>query len=115
MHHTYKNVVRGWLTHASTNPEFKIIFVLYFSETRSRKRTSERGITPPDIMLRAVREVKMNNKSIRATAKDFEIPEATLRRFCERITEEEINGDAAITAKVRYYRNRQVYYILNYF
>lgn len=80
---------------------------------RFRKRTSERGTTPPDIMLRAVREVKINKKSIRSTAKDFEIPEATLRRFCKKFTEEEINGDAAITTKVGYYRNRQVYYILN--
>ncbi|XP_044262870.1 uncharacterized protein LOC123010225 [Tribolium madens] len=61
---------------------------------RNYKRTSQRAATPPHIMLRAAREVKLNQKSIRGTAKDFDIPEASLRRFCRNVTDEEIQGQA---------------------
>lgn len=80
---------------------------------RNFKRKSGKGNTPPDVMLRAVREIKLNNKSIRGTARDFDIPEATLRRFCKKFTHEEITGNAPEpTTNVGYFRNRQVGSIL---
>ncbi|XP_050506078.1 uncharacterized protein LOC126884227 [Diabrotica virgifera virgifera] len=77
---------------------------------RIYKRMSEKGKTPPDVMLRAVREIKLNAKSIRQTAKSFDIPEATLRRFCKKFTDEEINSEVVHpSTTVGYFGNRQVF------
>ena len=44
----------------------------------------------PDLLLRAAREVKLKNKSIRIVAKEFNIPHWTLARFCSKVTQYEI-------------------------
>lgn len=76
---------------------------------RNRKRTTERGKTPAHIMLRAAREVKLNQKSIRGAGRDYNIPERTLRRFLKKVTDEEVygNDELPVTA-VGYLKNRQV-------
>lgn len=77
---------------------------------RTYQRRTDRGKTPPDVMLRAAREVKINKKSIRSVAKDFEIPHRTLTRFCSTVSDEEIHGDANLpTTNVGYFKNRQVW------
>ncbi|CAH1979615.1 unnamed protein product [Acanthoscelides obtectus] len=77
---------------------------------RNRKRTTERGKTPAHIMLRAAREVKLNNKSIRGAGTDYDIPERTLRRFLQKVTDEELYGTNELpTTAVGYIKNRQVF------
>lgn len=76
---------------------------------RTYKRKTQRGVTKADVMLRAAKAVKLNGRSIRGTADDFNIPEATLRRFCRKVTDAEIHGVAVEpTTHVGYKRNRQV-------
>jgi hypothetical protein len=68
----------------------------YYSHYRSAMRTynkkSRRGLTPHDIMLRAVRSVKIDQHCLRETSRDFEIPLTTLRRYCLKFSPEEINS-----------------------
>lgn len=66
--------------------------MLLFQKMRNYKRKTDRGKTPPDVMLRAARTVKWGKRSILSVAKEFNIPERTLNKFCELVTDEEING-----------------------
>lgn len=77
---------------------------------RNFKRKSERGKTPPDVMLRAAKAVKIEGLSLRAAAMVFNIPFNTLRRYCNKFTQEELNAETAnpTTTIVGYYTNRQV-------
>lgn len=77
---------------------------------RTYKKKSERGSTPPDVMLRAVRAILIDKSSLRGTARDFGIPVMTLRRYCLKFTPEEINSANVNvpTTPVGYIPNRQV-------
>ena len=51
---------------------------------RTYKRKTERANTALDIVLRAVRAVRIENRSIRSVARDFGIPFRSLTRYCSR-------------------------------
>lgn len=78
---------------------------------RVHKRKTTRGLVPPGLMLRAAREVKSYNKSIRSVAKDFGINYRTLTRYCKKFTAEEISNMSVSTPSTRtgYQKNRQVF------
>lgn len=77
---------------------------------RTYKKKTQRGKTPPDVMLRAVRAVKKEKRSLSQTSRDFEIPIMTLRRYCNKFSEDEINAaDITVpTTTVGYLPIRQV-------
>lgn len=77
---------------------------------RNYKKKSQKGQTPPDIMLRAVRAVKRDGHSLRETSRDFGIPVMTLRRYCQKFSFDEINapGVNVPTTVVGYIAVRQV-------
>lgn len=77
---------------------------------RNFKRKSERGKTPPDVMLRAARAVKLQGQSVRSAASDFRIPFNTLRRYCSKFTLDELQAETGMPQTiVGYFKNRQVF------
>ena len=46
------------------------------------KRKTNHGKTPKDLLVRAVNEVLIAKRPCRSVAKDFEIHDVTLRRYC---------------------------------
>lgn len=48
---------------------------------RNRVRSTDRASTPKDTMERAVREVLVLKRAVRAVAKDFNIDRTTLGRY----------------------------------
>nr|XP_047133687.1 uncharacterized protein LOC124811672 isoform X1 [Hydra vulgaris] len=51
---------------------------------RNYKRKTKRAITPQNVIKNAVDAVLLEGKSIRKTAKDFNIPEKSLSRYCKK-------------------------------
>jgi hypothetical protein len=75
------------------------------------KKKTENGETPPDVMLRAVRNVNINKVSIRKTALEFKINYRTLARYCKKIPEKEQLDNKIVThtINVGYIKNRMVF------
>ncbi|KAJ4425557.1 hypothetical protein ANN_27752 [Periplaneta americana] len=72
---------------------------------------TERGETPPDVMLTAVRCVHLNNVSIRQAAKEYNINYRTLARYCQKITPEQCHDSSRNIPyiPVGYIKNRQIF------
>lgn len=76
---------------------------------RNFKRKTDKGKTPPGIMLQAVRMVKLKKKSIRGVANDFEINYRTLARYCKKIPDADIHSNIEQpTVSIGFTANRQV-------
>lgn len=78
---------------------------------RHHKKKTDRGNTSTETMLRAAREVVLNNKSIRQTAKDFNVNYRTLARYCKKIPMNELRNERLNQSSIPigYYPNRQVF------
>lgn len=59
---------------------------------RTYKRLSDKGKTKADVMLRAARQVKVDGRSVRSVAKDFDMPYRTLDGYCHKFNEDEIKS-----------------------
>lgn len=74
---------------------------------RKYKRKTTRANISKDIMIRAAKEVLLNNRTKVSVSKDFEIPLRTFERFCSKITLEEIER-GEVTVNVGYVQPGQV-------
>ena len=79
---------------------------------RTYERKTERANIAPDIILRAVRMVRLEKKSIRSTAKMFDIPHRSLTRYCKKATDVDLAEVAAKTPtfNIGYTKLRKVQY-----
>lgn len=76
---------------------------------RNYKRKTNRATTSSDIMLRAIRNIKIKGRSIRNVAKDFDIPYRTLSHYCKKIMETDIqNIGSDISINVGYSKCKMV-------
>lgn len=57
---------------------------------RNYKRKSVDEPIQQGVLINAAKEIKINGKSVRGTAKDFCIPETSLRRFCKKTADVEL-------------------------
>jgi len=68
---------------------------------RNYKKKTENGETPPDVMLRAVRNVNINKVSIRKSALEFKINYRTLAKYCKNIPEKEQIDNKIVTPTIK--------------
>uniref|UniRef100_A0A8P4KB96 HTH CENPB-type domain-containing protein n=1 Tax=Dicentrarchus labrax TaxID=13489 RepID=A0A8P4KB96_DICLA len=82
---------------------------------RNYKRKTEHGSAAPDVMLRAVRQVSLANKSIRSTAKDCNVNYHTLTQYCKTFTPAEIQSHAELELQFEKYimRSADIYFGLS--
>lgn len=78
---------------------------------RKFQRKTDHGKTTPDVMLQAVRHVKLNGISCNKAAIKFGIPRNTLRRYMDKIPEKDIynNEQTVPSIPTGYWKNRQVF------
>lgn len=78
---------------------------------RHYQRKSNRGITPKDVMEKAMEEILLNKRPCRAVASEFDIPHVTLRRYCLRYKEKIQKDDEKHISLNRcgYFNNRSVF------
>jgi len=78
---------------------------------RKQERKTDRGKTRPDIILKAVRAVKIHNLSIRQAALEFKMNYRTLSRYCKKIPEEDYLHENIVipTVHVGYAKNKQIF------
>lgn len=55
---------------------------------RRYKRKTDRGVSDFDALLIAIKEIKLNKKSIRSTAMKYNIPKSSLARYIRKINAE---------------------------
>lgn len=74
------------------------------------KKKTTRGATHPDVILQAVRQVKLQGKSIRSTAAVFDINYRTLARYCKNMSSDDTEGrhDKSFV-HVGYLKNLQIF------
>lgn len=99
----------GWHS-VPTNPCYTPNFrnsAFFRKMVRNPKRKTARASKPPDIVLRAIKEVKDENRSIRATATKYDIPFSSLARYCAKIPNEKLNV-AEFHQVIGYKPNRKV-------
>ena len=71
---------------------------------RNFLRKTQRSSVKSDVMLRAVHQVRFDNKSVQGTARDFGINYQTLLRYCNKLTDLQITGHHG----EGYRKNRQI-------
>jgi transposase-like protein len=79
---------------------------------RSRQRTTNRGETPPDVMLTAVKEALEGQLSVRAVGRKYGIDHVTLLRYCKKHTQslqQQSNPMAEASFSVGYSKCNQVF------
>ena len=72
---------------------------------RNFLRKTQRSSVKSDVMLRAVHQVRFDNKSVRGTARDFGINYQMLLRYCNKSTDVQITGHHG----EGYRKNRQIF------
>lgn len=76
---------------------------------RTYNRKTEKGKTPLDVMIRAAKEVLINNRSRRSVAKDFGIPDRSLTRFCSKTTIAQLQSRNQTDFSIGYAKPRQIF------
>lgn len=71
------------------------------------KEKKHDGSTPPDVMLRVVRQVILNSKSIKSTTKDFNVNDCVLAHYCNVSTPGETESQATVPTPVFGYKAPQ--------
>ncbi|KAJ8964234.1 hypothetical protein NQ314_005063 [Rhamnusium bicolor] len=76
---------------------------------RTYKRKTDKGKTPPDVMLRAVQMVINEGRSVNSVAKDFTIPQKTLDRYVKKARTQNENRTEIKLERVGYFNRRQIF------
>ncbi|KAJ8943075.1 hypothetical protein NQ314_009834 [Rhamnusium bicolor] len=85
------------------------IFFVTVITMRTYKRKTDKGKTPPDVMLRAVQMVINEGRSVNSVAKDFTIPQKTLDRYVKKARTQNENRTEIKLERVGYFNRRQIF------